>query len=207
MPIKKTKSKIITELYLRKKFSMVQIASELKMSPSSIRYWLDKNNVKRRTINEAINTWYLTKLHKKPFQLKTKFTTKERELKVAGIMLYWGEGGKTKNMVRFTNSDPEMILTFLNFLRKICGVQEERLKALIHMYPDHNEDKLKLFWINTTKIPKERFYKSFIHEGRKGTYKKKSKYGTLAIYYSDQRLLKTILEWINDYKNKLNSPE
>jgi DNA-binding Lrp family transcriptional regulator len=195
-----TKDKLILRLYQQDNLSMAQIAEKLKLSPSTVRYWLDKNNVKRRTRSEAINDWYLTKFHKAPFQLKDRLSDSEQLLKVAGIMLYWGEGAKSGNVVKFTNSDPDMIKLFLKFLRNICGIDEKRLKALLHIYPDHNEKELLLFWIEETKIPKERFYKSYLHVGKKGTYKQKSKFGTLTINYPDKRLLKLILGWINGYK-------
>lgn len=115
-------------------------------------------------------------------------------------MLYWGEGGKSGNVVKFTNSDPAMIRVFLKFLRTICGIDENRLKALIHIYPDHDEKKLLSLWIKNTGIPKERFYKSYLHEGKPGTYKNKSEYGTLTINYPDKRLLEIILKWIEYYK-------
>jgi hypothetical protein len=195
--IKKEK---ISKMYLEEKLSMAQIANKLKLSSSVIRYWLDKNKIPRRSRSEAINSWYLTELHKKPFQLKTKFSYSDENLKTAGIMLYWGEGAKSENVVKFTNSDPAMIKVFLQFLRNICGIDESRLKALVHIYPDHNEKELILFWIKKTGIPKNQFYKSYLHERKKGTYKNKSEWGTLTINYPDKRLLAVILEWINYYK-------
>lgn len=179
---------------------MAQTADKLKLSPSAIRYWLDKNGTKRRSRSEATNKWYLTKFNKKPFQLKPKLSASDENLKTAGIMLYWGEGGKSGNVVKFTNSDPAMIRLFLRFLRIICGIDENRLKALIHIYPDHDEKELLSIWIEKTGIPKEHFYKSYLHVGKPGTYKNKSKYGTLTINYPDKRLLGIILEWINYYK-------
>jgi hypothetical protein len=194
------KYQLISEMYQKDGFSMAQIAERLRLSPSTIRYWLDKNKIKRRSRSEAINNWYLTKFHKIPFQLKAGLSNDEKMLKTAGIMLYWGEGAKSGNVVKFTNSDPDMISLFVKFLRNICGVDEKRLKALLHIYPDHNEKELLVFWTEKTKIPKERFYKSYLHLGKKGTYKQKSKFGTLTINYPDKRLLKLIMDWINDYR-------
>ncbi len=189
-------------MYLSKKMSMAQIASKLKLSVSTIRYHLDKSGTPRRSRSEAINYWYAIKQNKKPFQLKTIITDTDANLKTAGIMLYWGEGAKTMNVVKFTNSDPAMIRLFLDFLRVICGVDESRLKALIHIYPDHNEAKLIKFWTRTTGIPLCNFYKSFLQEGKKGTYRNKSKYGTITINYPDTKLLKAILTWIDEYRKK-----
>lgn len=181
----------------------MQIAEKLDVSNSAVCYWLAKQNVKKRSISEAVTSLNVTKFNKKPFELKKVISRVDNELKISGIMLYWGEGAKTENTVKFANSDPEMIKVFLNFLRKICGVQEERLKALIHIYPDHNEKELKLFWSKLTNIPTERFYRSHVHEGRVGTYKNKSRWGTIAINYSDKKLLNILLSWIDQYKKEL----
>jgi hypothetical protein len=139
-----------------------------------------------------------------PFQLKKTLSRKDEDLKIAGIMLYWGEGSKTGNAVKFANSDPEMIIVFINFLTRICGISQNRLKVLIHMYPDQNEKELKEFWSRTTGVPLERFYKSHVHQGKTGTYKRKSIYGTLAVSYSDKKLLNVLLLWIDQYKRELS---
>ncbi len=199
------KSKLIPALY-KDGFSMGQIAKKMGLSPSTIRYWLDKNGIKRRLISDAINSWYSIKFNKKPFKLKINLSPNEKDLKTSGIMLYWGEGAKSGNVVKLSNSDPDLIRLFLNFLRNICGIDEKRLKALIHLYPDHNENELLQFWIKITNIPRERFYKPFIHKGKKGSYKNKVKWGTLAINYPDKNLLKTLLNWINEYRDKTKLP-
>lgn len=190
----------INKLYLEDGLSMAQIAEKLKLSASTVRYRLDKNGIQRRSRSESINKWYLTKFNKKPFKLKSSLSADEINLRTAGIMLYWAEGGKSGNVVKFTNSDPEMVRIFLKFLRIICGIDKDRLKALIHIYPDHDEKKLLSLWVKKTGIPKEHFYKSYLHQGKPGTYKNKSRYGTLAISYPDKRLLEIILKWIDGYR-------
>jgi transposase-like protein len=203
MAISELVQKKIEQLYVKEGYSMTQIAQQLSCSVSVVRYWLGKNNIDRRSISEAINNLYATKFHKVPFQLKKSLSADDEALKIAGVMLYWGEGAKTGNAVKFANSDPEMIVVFINFLVRICGISQDRMKVLVHMYPDHNESELKEFWSRTTRIPTTQFYKTYIHVGRKGTYKRKSPYGTLAISYSDKKLLDILLSWIEQYKGKL----
>jgi transcriptional regulator with XRE-family HTH domain len=41
----------------------------------------------------------------------------EDSLYAAGCMLYWAEGGKTRNSVRLTNAEPEVLAFFADFLR------------------------------------------------------------------------------------------
>jgi len=197
------KQQTIINLYVKNKLSMMQIAQRLNLSASGVGYYLHKNGVQKRSVSDAITNLHITKFNKRPFKLKNHLTKKEEELKIAGAMLYWGEGSKNGNTVKFTNSNPGMIRLFLKFLRIVCGVSEDRLKALIHMYPDHNKKEIELFWSRATKIPSRRFYLSYIHKGKPGTYKNKSPYGTIALNYSDKRLLMTILQWIKEYEKKL----
>jgi hypothetical protein len=42
------------------------------------------------------------------------------------------------------------------------------------------------------------FHVPHIHQGRKGSYKNKSVYGTVAVQYSDKVLLEVFNEWISD---------
>ena len=39
-------------------------------------------------------------------------------LHVMGCMLFWAEGSKSRNSVKFTNSDPDMLRLFVRFLRE-----------------------------------------------------------------------------------------
>lgn len=194
--------KLVVEMYITNKLSAIQIADKFKVSPWKIRDILMKANVPMRSISEAVTQVNITKFHKIPFVLRKTSSPFDNELKIAGIMLYWGEGAKTGGTVKFANSNPNMIRVFLLFLRKICGVDEGRIKMLVHMYPDQSWDFLESFWSEVTNIEPARFYKPQILQGKKGTYKTKSQYGTATIHYSDTILLRMILEWIEEYKDK-----
>ena len=76
-------------------------------------------------------------------------------------MLYWAEGGKTrKGMVRFSNSDPEMIKIMMAFFRKVCNAPKEKFRGYIHIHPHLNHKKqknighlyLKSPLVNSTKL-------------------------------------------------------
>lgn len=189
--------------YIHGNLSMVQVAAKFGISPSAVVYYLNKNKVSRRSRSDAVTQWHIKKYRKKPVIIKEVFSKEEEALRLAGVMLYWAEGCKGWGTVKFVNSDPSMIKLFLSFLREVCGIWEDRLKLLIHMYPDHNENKLIDFWSRVTKVPKQNFYKSFIHIKKRGTYKKKSLYGTITINYSDKKLLDKINFWISEYKEEL----
>lgn len=194
-----TNNKKIKDLYLSG-MSVKQISDFFDISSSKVRYSLDKQSVPRRSHIDASRMLHITKFGKKQFRLKDNLLPEEENLRIAGVMLYWGEGTKSGNSVVFTNSDPDMIMLFLRFLRVICGVDEDRLRLLLHLYSDQNEKDMKLFWSKVTSISLDQFSKTYIHEKKKGVYKKISKYGTISLRYSDKELLKIINNWLNEYK-------
>lgn len=189
----------IIDSYLVFKFSEQQIADKLLLGYERVRWVLKKYKVQKRSISEAVRYLHITKFKKKEFVLNTALTPEQEKLKIAGIMLYWGEGAKKGTNVAFANSDPVMITLFLRFLRKVCGIDEHRLHATLHHYPDLNEQKLRRFWSKTLDIPLKQFYRSYVHVNTKGSYKKKSIYGTLSVQYSDTKLLAQINAWIVEY--------
>ncbi len=189
--------------YLQDSLSIAQVAKKFNISSSAVVYYFDKNKVVRRSRSEAVTQWHIMKFSKKPVNMKVSFSDEEEKLRLAGVMLYWAEGCKGGGTVKFVNSDPDMIKLFLRFLREICGIWEDRLKLLIHMYPDHMENDLIDFWSEVTRVSKKNFYQSFLHDKKKGTYKKMSLYGTLCVNYSDKKLLDTINLWISEYRDRV----
>lgn len=91
-------------------------------------------------------------------------------LSALGAALYVGEGTKLRRIpngrliysIEFTNKDPKTVVVFLQFLRKIIKPVEERIKAQIFIYPDHNKTELIRFWSKITKIPIHRFTKPIL---------------------------------------------
>jgi hypothetical protein len=199
---------LIVKMYRDDNLSAVQISEFTNFSVSKIVRILEKNNIKKRTISEAITQLNITKFNKVPFRLKPLLSPDENDLKLTAIMLYWGEGAKTSGSVKLANSNPDMIRIFLLFLRRICQVEEKRIKMIIFMYPDQDRIFLENFWSSITGIGLENFYKPQILAGKKGIYKNKSIYGTATVYYSDKKLLDLLLHWIEEYRDKLiNLPE
>ena len=78
MALSHQQHKKILESYKHKKLSTVQIASDLGLSDSAVRYCLLKNNVKKRSISEAITCLHISKFNKVPFVLKKIFQRKKR---------------------------------------------------------------------------------------------------------------------------------
>ena len=126
--------KRIEYLYYKKDYSAREVAKDFKVSIDCIYYFMRYYNLPRRTFFESNRVRFERK--KLSFSLKRRLTEKEKQLKVAGIMLYWAEGAKVNFNDRnwtidFANSNPGMVKLFLKFLRLICGVDEKRIRIYL----------------------------------------------------------------------------
>lgn len=114
----------------------------------------------------------------------------KRELMILGAGLYACEGAKFRidnrgwphYDVDFTNNNPNLIKIYLEFLRKCIKAPEDRIKAQLFIYPDHNETEVLEFWSKATDIPLHRFTKVMHMTQRSGRFKP-SKYGTLKVRF------------------------
>ncbi len=86
----------------------------------------------------------------------------DRELMLLGAALYWGEGyknfgEKVYKHLAFGNSEPLMIKVFLKFMKKILGIEKNRVKAQVMIYAGMNPQNAIKYWQLLTLIPKENF--------------------------------------------------
>ena len=126
---------------------------------------------------------------------------------VVGIIIWWTEGTKAYRDKRWkswiypvdvTNTNPEIIQSFLDFLRKDIGITEARLKLQLQIHDGDNQEEIEDYWSKATKIPRERFTKTII---RPTGHKIGKSMGTCKIRYSDklthlklQSLLESVLK-------------
>lgn len=174
--------------YIKEKKSVADIAKIFKCSERGINYWFEKYNIPKRTISEAV---YI-KCNPKgdPFRFSPPKDFEEAKLFGMGIGLYWGEGNKAnKNTVKLGNSDPALMRIFIKFLIKFFKIDKKDLKFHLHIFTDINMQEAYSYWIKELKIKKSQFYKPTVTiTGKLGTYRKKSKYGVLSVYYANTKL-------------------
>ncbi len=74
---------------------------------------------------------------------------------MAGCMLYWAEGSRDRNQIRFTNSDPEMVRFFVTFLRRYFILRDEDIRVTCNLFPDHVERQREIeqFWLDVVGVP------------------------------------------------------
>lgn len=129
-----------------------------------------------------------------------------RDLLIAGIALYWGEGTRKRRVVRFSNSDPEMIKFMIRFFRKIWKINKKRFTGSLGINKIHKNriEEVESYWSKITKIPREQFIKTTLIKAKnKKNYENFSiHYGTFTIrirksaelYYEIMGLLKGLVK-------------
>ncbi len=195
--------KKVKKLYYDRGLSVQDVANQLNISIDAVFYFMRRNNLARRKISESNSIKY--EKSKPSFVLRKINSEKLRILKTIGAMLYWGEGSKWDGEVTvdFANSDEKMIKLFLIFLRKVCGVREEKLRVFAYFYANQKIDKNISYWSKITKIPKKQFTKPYIRKDFKESKKDKMPHGLIHIRYADKKLLNVIKKWIDEYSRFL----
>jgi len=191
----------VKKFYYRDKLSMKEVADRMDTTIEAVIYFMRRNNLKRRTFQETNKIRFeKTPLSFEKADISTEYL---KELEIIGMMLYWGEGFKSEKckVVDLANSDPKMILIFLNFLRKIFQVDETRLRVYLYCHSNQQSSDLINFWSNLTRIPSKQFCKPYIRQDY-DINKREMKYGLVHIRYSDKRLIQEIKKSIEAYKIK-----
>lgn len=192
----------VKTLYYRQKLSAPEIARVLKVPLNAVYYFMRRHHLVRRNLSEQNRV----RFDKKPesFKVRSPLNFRDKELKILGVMLYWAEGFKSPNAVGvdFANSNPDMISLFLKFLRRICGINESKLRVYLYCYSDQNVKSIIHFWSTLTSIPKQQFTKPYVRSDFKKEKSGKMKYGLIHVRYHDKKLLNLINLWIADYVKK-----
>lgn len=181
-------------LYFRKGKSMQDVADILGCSLHKVKYWMEKHNLKIRSISDAI--YLKCNPDGDPFVFREPRTSKEAKLYGLGIGLYWGEGTKaSKDSVRLGNTDPYLVEKFIEFLVTFFGINRADLRFGLQIFTDINPKMAMDFWMKTLKIKEHQFYRPLVTKSDSlGTYRKKSLYGVITVMYHNKKLRNQLVE-------------
>lgn len=117
--------------------------------------------------------------------------------KELGLMLYWGEGDKTKNyFVALTNTNPNILVYFLSWLRKYFQLDEKRIRGRLYLWRNINESEAKLFWSKKLDVPLDQFTKSYISKSTPKIKKNRHENGVCRISYGSKEIMSEIKQGI-----------
>jgi len=177
---------------------MKEIADQTDWSYHQVTYWMDKHSILRRNWSES--AYLKHNPNGDPFNIKELKNKEDFRIFHIGIGLYLGEGDKkTNHAVKLANSDPKILKLFLRFLREICGVKESKIGFELNIFNDVNLKNALDFWMRSVGFQRPQLKTLIVRESRgEGSYKKKSKYGTLSAYVTNVKLKSLINKWCEE---------
>ena len=201
---------------LRKQgWSMNEIKSKIGVSKSSVSLWVrniqltdsQKKELSQKGLTkESIEKRRTTRLGRENARRqiivdnakKEIFGLSDQELKLIGIALYLGEGGKAnRGSVQLSNGDPRIIKLMMKFFKRVCKVPKEKFRAHIHIHPHLDIKKAENYWSSISGIPLKQFYKTYSKPNKSSQSKKNSlPFGTFDIYVHSTELFLKIKGWI-----------
>lgn len=200
-----------------------EISAQLDVAKSTLSYWFKNNSdmmvITKNNINRSKKIWsenisrfnrlraqeYIKNRIEKieQYSLDVK-PIRDRELFILGLGLYLAEGGKSeKHNLRFANSDPNIIIMMLKFIREVCKADDENIFARIHIYEEHKYENNLEYWSKITGIKITKFWKPqlLISSSSKRTKRvNKLEHGTLHLTVCDTEINKKVYGWMKGIK-------
>lgn len=212
----------------RQGLSYNEINSKLRIPKSTLSCWLSDIKISQKAKERILSRVYegsiagLIRRNKNQTALAQERAKEIRNLAkieaasllknrlfITGISLYWAEGykkgayGSKWKAVDFANSNPDLIRIMMKFFRKICKVENSKIRVQLIAHKNIDIKKAIEFWSSLAKIPQNQFIKTCcsISKHSKGKRGKNSlTYGTVHIRINDVKLFFRIIGWIDGVK-------
>lgn len=201
---------------LRKEgISVNEIAKILGVSKASVSIWVrdielsqsQKDELEGRQHRFTSGTPYGQQNREKYLELRKQYQQTGREkakeknwLHCAGCMLYWTQGANHRNRIHFANTDPNVHLIFMRFLREQMQVEDEIISIYIHCHNYDSEEiaHIENYWLDLLQLTRSNLRKTQIKEGdenRRHTLKN----GVCTISINRTELVQQIFGAIQEY--------
>lgn len=191
-----------------------EIRRELGIAKSTLSDWLSKyplsekellavkNSVKRNK-DIAAERCRLTKQKKREKRLLAVYDSERKnnlplslkEIYIAGLFLYWGEGSKNlQGAVSVSNTDPEVLKFYLFWLKRSFRISTPKIRVMVHLYKDMEIEKELDYWSEELKISRTQFSKPYIKNSLRSDIDQKGfGHGTCNVIVCDVRLKEKIM--------------
>lgn len=122
----------------------------------------------------------------------------------AGCMLYWAEGAKGRNAVKFVNSDPQMVWFFRRFLTEALAVEVEKIAMTLNVYTTNGLtiEEIERYWLELLELPDSSVRKHTLNHlptSSSGKASNKLPFGVCALTVHSSRVVQHIYGAIQEY--------
>lgn len=207
-----------------KGFTYSEIRKELNLSKSTLSDWLTnypltKKQLEKVALKKDVRIeHYRESCAKRRQNIEEKIYSQEkqfwlplskRELFLAGLFLYWGEGTKVgSGVVTVSNCDPRVIKFALYWFKECLFIPLNKIRVLVHLYSDMEIEKELNYWSKILEIPRTNFTKPYVKSStRAGLTYKSFGHGTCNITYLNvetKRKITQAIKAISDYYGKVD---
>ncbi len=202
--------------------SYSQIKKILKLSKSTLSLWLRDYPLSRERIRELrdcneqrIERCRETKRKNREQKLKQIYSNEKikilplskRELYIAGLFLYWGEGSKNiEAALSVSNSDPAVLRFFIFWVTKVLFFPKERLKVYLQLYNDMDIRKELSYWSGLLNISPCQFGRPHVKKtsSQRINHKGSFGHGTCQVRAGDVNIANKALMGLKVIRDSLN---
>ena len=119
-------------------------------------------------------------------------------------MLYWAEGAKGRNAVKFANSDPQMVWFFRRFLTEALGVGVGKIAMRLNVYTTNGLtiEEIERYWLQLLELPDSSVRKHTLNHlptSSSGKAKNKLPFGVCTLSVHSSRVVQHIYGAIQEY--------
>lgn len=128
---------------------------------------------------------------------------------VAGTVLYWAEGAKTRNRLSMNNTDPRALRLFIEWIRTFIAGDAEFTMQL-HLHEGNDEASAMGFWKAETGLFEANFHKTFIKPKGTGHRTNRLAHGVCTVRMRrPSDAWNMVMEWIDTLSEEfgLQQPE
>jgi hypothetical protein len=212
-PVEREKAR---ELRREEGRSVKEIATLLRVSPSSVSRWTADialsadcvDALRRRASSGGLKA----SRAKSASMRGTRLLDQERgrelarhpiRLHLAGCMLYWAEGSKCRNAVKLTNSDPDLLALFVRFLRECYDVPPDRMVLSVNCHLNNGLElsAIESWWLQRLELPPCSLRKATVNTPSQASRWRRNVlvYGTARVTVHSTAIVQSIYGAIQEY--------
>lgn len=125
------------------KTTVLRYVRNVKIEPEYYGRWLDRKR--------SSKLFLINNLKKAKIEAENKIIDiSEKESALIAAMIYWCEGAKKD--FSFINSDPLLVVTFLQSLKRGFNLSDDRFTISLRIYEDLDKDRCVKFWSKVTGV-------------------------------------------------------
>lgn len=117
------------------------------------------------------------------------------KLELIGLILWLTEGDRSQ--LSLANGSASVIQCYLRFLREVCQLREDKIKAVIHCHDTIPYQQCLKYWSCITNIPEKRFNKPYVKKDKGGT--RKYPFGILRVVANNIKLVRIFNERLREF--------